>query len=722
MLDFQAKLAAVVRALRSPGRIAGALSVAMQQCAGLLWAPVWLGLGIAAMFALPWTAQREHFLILLGLLLGATLIARRRAPARLWLAVALVLLGAVRTELRVQEVAAPRLTRQMTATLTGRLLEVQPTAEGRMSLTLKPDSAPGEVGWNKVRLSASSKTELPEAGARVWLRARLMPTASPQLPGGFDRAGRDWFRGIGARGMVIGPVTLIEPAAQRFSFQSSRRWLAARLSDPIGGDAGTVAAAVITGEDAAISAEARAALQTSSLYHLLSVSGFHLAVVTALVFLLVRRGLALIPRLALDWPLKSIAAGVAMLAAILYTLFTGAAWPTVRSCIAVCIVMLAIMMGRRPFSLRLVAAAAFAILLWRPEALVDVSFQFSFAAICGLIVAHDSHWSRQLQARREGDGMVMRLLRHLAYGALISIACELAIAPIALLHFNRLGLYGVVANAVAAPLMSWIIMPLGLLASMLAPFGAEGPVVHLLGRSCQLLLDIAQLVSSWPMARLGVPDPGTIAFCIAMLALGCAILLRRLKLAALPGILACVAATLHPQPDVMIAAAGAPVTLRTASGVLVDSESAGASRREEQLSTTFAAPDHWNWSDGGAGFGITSGAPRCGGEGCAGSIQRGAKTWRIHVLGRNADPLRCPASIDVLIDGRKTRRLHCTAPLAIDRRWLAMRGATTLRFTRNRIILRSDREVRGDRPWVQGPWGNSYAQSMSPPQGKGKRP
>jgi competence protein ComEC len=681
--------------------------VAAQQIDGLLWWPVWFGLGIALAMALPWAAQREHLLLLLGLCSFTALAGRWRRFGPLWLVLLLIFAGAVRYELRVASITTVSLARPEVSLVTATVINSSQRAEGRQRLLVEEESI-GRAPGVRLLLNVAGDAPRFSPGDGLEGRFRLYPVGGPVLPGGYDRAARDWFAGIAGRGASVGPVSR-KPATDPPLLAGAQQSLSLRLQAHASGDAGAVAAAVITGDSAAISAEAESALQTSSLYHLISVSGFHLAVVTGLVFLIVRRGLALIPRLALDWPLKNIAAVVAILMAIGYTLFTGAAWPTIRSCLGCCLVMLAILIGRNPVSLRLVAAAALAILLWRPEALADISFQFSFAAMCGLIAAQQSALGQRLWQRVPDEGLVRRAMRFLAHGALISLACELAIAPIALLHFNKIGLYGVLANAIAAPLMTWVIMPLGLLSAALAPLGLEALPAQALSLACQLLLDIATFFSRWPMARLMVADPGHFAFVLAIAGLLGLLLLRgRLRLSGIALLAAAlITAVLHPQPDLVIAGSGAPVVLRAPGGTLVQSDSSGRSR-EAALLSSFATANQWPWHEGGRGFGLIAGSPRCAGEGCLAEISRDGRHARLWVLGRRADPQSCVPDVDLLIDGRWQRRRRCPATLVIDRRWLAQHGVTTMRLTADGWTIDTDRARRGDRPWVRSPWGEAY--------------
>jgi competence protein ComEC len=71
--------------------------------------------------------------------------------------------------------------------------------------------------------------------------------------------------------------------------------------------------------------------------------------------LLVRRGLIVIPPLALRYPVKKWASAVAILAAFAYALVAGATIPTQRAFIMIGLVLVAVILDREGISMRLVA-------------------------------------------------------------------------------------------------------------------------------------------------------------------------------------------------------------------------------------------------------------------------------------------------------------------------------------------------------------------------------
>jgi hypothetical protein len=90
----------------------------------------------------------------------------------------------------------------------------------------------------------------------------------------------------------------------------------------------------------------------SGLGHVLSISGYHMAVVTALVFFVLRALFALMPASAGSFPVKKWAAVAALAAAAFYLVLSGAEVATQRSFIMIAIVLVGVMVDRPAITLR----------------------------------------------------------------------------------------------------------------------------------------------------------------------------------------------------------------------------------------------------------------------------------------------------------------------------------------------------------------------------------
>src|SRR5204862_379631 len=167
--------------------------------------------------------------------------------------------------------------------------------------------------------------------------------------------------------------------------QGLRDAIDARIRNVLEGDKRAIATALLTGRRDAISEPVNDAMFISGLGHVLSISGYHMAVVAGVVFFAVRALLALIPALTVSFAIKKWSAVAALLAAAFYLLLSGAEVATQRSFFMTAVVLIAVMVDRRAVTFRTLAVAAMIVLTIAPEALVHPSFQMSFAATLGLV-------------------------------------------------------------------------------------------------------------------------------------------------------------------------------------------------------------------------------------------------------------------------------------------------------------------------------------------------
>ena len=247
-----------------------------------------------------------------------------------------------------------------------------------------------------------------------------------------------------------------------------------RIRAVTGGDHGSIASALITGKRDAISAPVNDAMYISSLAHVLSISGYHMAVVAGIVFFLIRAVLALIPSLASRHPIKKWAACGAIGAAGLYLLLSGAEVATQRSFIMIAIVLAGVIVDRAALTFRTLAVAAIVVLLLAPQAVAHPSFQMSFAATLALIATYQ----RALPWQPDSDSSLGRRValwgvREVAALLLASLVAGLATTPYAAYHFHRLAPYGVLANLLAMPVVSALVMPMGILGVVTMPLGFD---------------------------------------------------------------------------------------------------------------------------------------------------------------------------------------------------------------------------------------------------------
>jgi competence protein ComEC len=463
-----------------------------------------------------------------------------------------------------------------------------------------------------------------EPGSIIQLKARLMPPAGPALPNSYDFSRQAWFLGIGATGSALSAPLLITKSPGSANFWSvSRESLASHIRTAMPSESGAVGAALLVGTRGAISEADAEALRNSGMAHLLSVSGLHVTAVVGGAFILISRILALFPWLALRIRVPIAAAGSAAGIAVCYTLLTGAEVPTIRACVAALLILAALALGREPLSLRLLAAGACLVLLFWPEALAGPSFQLSFAAVATIILLHDSPLMQRLTARRE-EALPLRCGRFVFSLLLTGIAIELVLAPIALFHFHKSGLYGAFANIIAIPLTTFFVMPLQILALIFDQVGIGGPFWWLAGQGVAVIMYMAYGVSDAPGSVLMLPSMPIWAFGSTVVGgLWLAIIKGRTRfIGLLPVIAGMIAMGMAPRPDLLVTGDGRHVAIIDDDGELVLLRPGAGDYAVSMLSENAAiktvpkAIDEWNGA-------------RCSADICSFAVKSKGRSWSI---------------------------------------------------------------------------------------------
>jgi competence protein ComEC len=679
------------------------------------WLAVALGIGVLWYFHLPEEPGWQP-LWLVPVLAASGLVMARRWLLAGWLTglAAALLLGFGAAAWHAGRQPPPLLLPFGAVTVSGLVEEVQPLPEGRRVTLGEARLDGGEAVPRRLRVRLRNEDPArPTPGDRITVRALLRPPGAPAVPGGWDFQRAAYFSGLGGSGFALGPAALAPGQGEGAPpLAGLRARLDTDVAAAIPGPAGAVAAALLSGTQTAIPPAEMQAMRDSGLAHLLSVSGLHMAIVIGVVFAALRALLALLPWVALRVPGKPVAALVALAAGGFYMVLTGSQVPMQRCLGMAALMTLAMLAGRRVLSLRVLAIAAAAVLLAAPAELLGPSFQMSFAAVLALIAGHEALRGRLAAFRQGGStaGRPWRRVALLVFGLMLtSLLAGAATAPFGLHHFGRLQFYGVLANAVAVPLTSVLVMPAGLLAMLGLPFGLEAGPLWAMGWGTEGILRIARAVAAWPEAAPILPPLPAWGLALASFGFCWLCLWRaRLRLLGLPLILGGLGAGLAtPPPDLLVSADARIVALRTADGVFLHRLAGGTAFTRDAMLRAMGVASAQPLPESGAEAG---GAIRCTPAACR--FQPRPDTAAAVLLrsppaprGRRAAPPE-PAAVAaacgdaVLLVALEPIRPGCAESASIDRFAMWRDGAQAVWLRRDGAALLSDRSFRGNRPWV----------------------
>lgn len=676
--------------------------IAAQREQLLLWVPVFIALGVGWYFSL----RSEPPVTLTVLVAGALITAlslfyparyKHIALTTLWfcaLAVFLVVLGFGAAQLRTVSIKTVMLSDEASPVeVVGTVSAIERLDEdnsGRLILkNLRIEDVNRGETPEKIRIKVHDTGEV-RVGDKISVLAGLNPPSPPVVPYGFDFQRYAYFKQIGAFGFAYQkPVVIQEKTESTISLflEELRHGIGQTIEQTLHGQQLAIVTALMTGQRSLIRETDWEALRNAGLAHMLAISGLHVGLIAAVVFFIARFLMVLSTGFSLRHPVKKYAAVFALLAAFAYVLLVGSTIPAQRALMMTGIVLIGVMLDRVAISLRLLALAASALLLFRPESLMSASFQMSFSAVACLIVFYE-HIRKFWSAFYAGAGWWRRLMLYMGGVSITTIIASLATGLFSLYHFQQFAFLGIISNLLAVPVLAFIVMPAAVISFFLMPFGAGFIPLKIMGMGVSAILAIAHDVSVIPYAALFPPAMPLSA--LVMTVIGTLFLIlwkgygRMLSICFF--VLAAVFLFQHKQPDIYISSGSKLVAIRDKAGLLhVNNRVHDRFALSTWLRFNGQNEDDkplWEKMEG----------MRCGEWGCH-IVKKGRKiAFSEHAGGSRED---CGWA-NILISAEPVKQ--CRSDIVIDRFDGWKYGAHAIWLDSNKVISVSD--VRGMRPWT----------------------
>jgi competence protein ComEC len=667
------------------------------------WLPVAFGFGIIIYF----TAEREPAWwaavpVALAAIVVAVLSRRHTFAFPLALGIAAIAGGFAVATVHTARIAHPVLQFPVASISLSGFVETREERERSDRIVVRVQQFEGRSVAqmpDRVRVAVRKNTA-PAVGSFVELKAHLSPPLAPLLPGGYDFARDMFFQRIGASGYALGKIHSAETHAvagfwlRYASFiDRIRETIDDHIRTVLKGDRGSIASALITGKRDAITTPVNEAMYVSSLAHVLSISGYHMAVVTGIVFFIIRAGLALVPSLASRRPIKKWAACGAFVAAAFYLLLSGAEVATQRSFIMIAIVLIGVVLDRPAITFRTHSIAALCVLFLIPESVLHPSFQMSFAATLALVAGYQQGMS---WAPSADSSLAARVAlwgaREIIGLILASLVAGLATTPYAAYHFHRIAPYGLLANLLAMPVVSLLVMPMGILGLLMMPFGFDAIFWQLMGQGIDWMIAVVLWVAGLPGAvgRIHAFGSGPLLLATAGLLVICLLRTSLRWSGAILMLAASLWAVTFSRPDVLISSDGQTAAFRTIEGRL----SILRSGRDKFALKEWLAAD----ADGRAVEDVTlRTGVQCDATGCIGELENG----RLISIALAPDAFEEDCERAAVVVSPRDAPGDCKA-LFIDRAYSQTHGATALRWVNDRFEETTARSLGYDRPWAKG--------------------
>lgn len=355
----------------------------------------------------------------------------------------------------------------------------------------------------KVRLSWYSSPFEFNSGERWRFQVRLKQPHGSLNPGGFDYEQWLYLQGFHATGTVRQRFAnkRLEDAESSVSMDRLRESIAERLAgifetSPVSG----IIQALVVGEQHDISQQQWEVFRITGTTHLVAISGQHIGLVAGLAFLIAKWLWLRIGSVRVSAP--SVAAVCAIGCAMIYSALAGFSLPTQRAMIMISLVMGAILLRRKVLSSNTLALALFLIVLYDPTSVLAPGLWLSFTAVWLIIYT--------LSGRIAGCG------RWLSIGK-VHIITAIGLAPLLLLYFQQISLIAPLANLLAVPVISLLVVPCCLAGSILLLIIPKAGILLLeaAGFTLEMLWVVLEMLSRFSFAQWSGNQPAFLYLILA---------------------------------------------------------------------------------------------------------------------------------------------------------------------------------------------------------------
>jgi competence protein ComEC len=353
----------------------------------------------------------------------------------------------------------PRALEMQDLKIEGQVIDLpQPQARRTRFLFLVDDNStqPAPLRGQRLQLSWYDDYGAVEIGPRKQLRAGgrwrlIVQVRTPRglsNPGGFDSERHALAQRICATGYVREPFSakMIGPPS---GIDAWREEMSSRIGASVASESARYVRALALGDTTALQHEDWEILRAAGLTHLIAISGFHVGLVAGFFALCVSGLWRCFPAWARRVPRPQAVGVAAMAGAMGYAVVAGFALPTVRTALMIAVVVLA-RLSRRPVRVAdSLALAALAVLAFDPLAVLAAGFWLSFAGVAWLAwcLPQSQHWAKGFLS---------------AQGV-----ATLGLLPLTVALFGQASLAGPLANLVAIPWWSLVVVPLSLIGTAL---------------------------------------------------------------------------------------------------------------------------------------------------------------------------------------------------------------------------------------------------------------
>jgi competence protein ComEC len=322
------------------------------------------------------------------------------------------------------------------------------------------------------------------------LRVRLRAPRGLVNPGGYDSERAAVQRGFAATGYVrVAQVSEQLQASGRFCLDRWRQSIVQSIHQQLGaGSAGSLLSALSVGDQNAINEADWQTLRATGIGHLIAISGLHVGMFAAFGAWIARRLWKCWPRMTLYLPAALLEAPIAMTCALAYGMLAGMGLPTLRTLLMIAIALLARYARRATSVPQTLAVAAVFIHVWDPLSVLSPGFWLSFIGVA-ILVSMTTPIGDERPAWRDMPR--------------VQLILSIALLPLTIWFFGQGSIVGPLANLLAVPWISFVVVPVTVSASLFVTWMPMIgiPLLQLAEALLMPLWGLMQHMAAWPAAQ-----------------------------------------------------------------------------------------------------------------------------------------------------------------------------------------------------------------------------
>lgn len=358
-------------------------------------------------------------------------------------------------------------------------------------------------------------------GDRILVKGNPQQTEAPKNPGEFDFAGYLVYNNIFHQQFIGEDYAVVGHEEPNWFVghsihlrQRCRSLLMAHITDP---EVRSVMLALVLGIKDELDPELQSAFSASGAMHVLAVSGLHVGIIYMIVLLFFK--LLKVDEHRMRW-LIAISSVVVLW---LYAFVTGLSPSVLRAVTMFSFVAIAKAMNRNSNIYNTLAASAFVLLWFNPYLLMSVGFQLSYLAVFGIVY---------LQPRFYNLIPVRHWLLDKVWAiTCVSLAAQIATAPMSVLYFHQFPSYFLISNLFIIP-SAFVMLLMGLVMLVVSsiPWLGEG-LGWLIEFFVSIVNDLVYWVQGLPGSTLnGIRITTGETWLVYTVIIMCILLFRRKKL------------------------------------------------------------------------------------------------------------------------------------------------------------------------------------------------